>query len=149
MTNETLIKLWSESWASGIWVAPWEKAVAGLTPHMAAWRPAPDRHSIWEIVNHVCIWREYTLSKIDPSRPGPKREEMEHRNFEPARAINELDWDATVARLRETHVAIEGAMKAMVNEVAQERLPHHLGHDCYHLGQIMYVRAMLGMKPIE
>ena len=30
-----------------------------------------------------------------------------------------------------------------------ERIAYFLPHDCYHMGQIMYVRAWLGMKVIE
>ena len=29
------------------------------------------------------------------------------------------------------------------------RLLYHLAHDSYHIGQIMYLRAMLGLPPIE
>lgn len=30
-----------------------------------------------------------------------------------------------------------------------DRLQYHLFHNSYHLGQIMYLRAMQGLKPIE
>ena len=74
MDRRTLLKLWDESWDQGIWIAPWSKAVRGLSPRQAALHPAAGRHSIWQIVNHVCIWREYTLTKLD-GRPGPARGE--------------------------------------------------------------------------
>jgi hypothetical protein len=57
-------------------VAPDSKVVQDLTPARAAWTPAPGRNSIWQIVNHVCGWREYTLSKFD-GRPGPTRKDLE------------------------------------------------------------------------
>ncbi|RJP36029.1 MAG: DinB family protein [Phycisphaerales bacterium] len=73
VNQNILSKLWDESLTDGIWIAPWGKALDSLTPAQAAWTPAPDRHSIRQIVNHVCIWRETTLSRFD-GRPGPSRE---------------------------------------------------------------------------
>ena len=68
MDRQLLLRLWDASWNEGIWIAPWSKAVGALTPQQAAWAPSPGRHSIWEIVNHVCIWREHSLSRFDGRR---------------------------------------------------------------------------------
>lgn len=146
MEQDILTRLWDESWADGIWIAPWDKALGGLTPAQAAWTPAPGRHSIWQIVNHVCIWREATLSKLD-GRPGPSREELERTNFAGPLTPDRATWDQTRARLRATHDEIRKAIA--LPDAPMDRLPYHLGHDCYHLGQIMYLRAMQGLPPIE
>ena len=82
-----------------------------LSPEQAAWSPAPGRHSIWQSVNHVCIWREFTLTKID-GRPGPAREDMEPRNFESPATIDTAAWAATIARLRRTHEDCRDAIAA-------------------------------------
>lgn len=146
MDRAALLKLWDQSWDEGIWVAPWSKAVAGLSARRAAWRPRAGRHSIWEIVNHVSVWREYTLMKLGRRR-GPKREEMAGLNFVMPEKPTGAAWRASVRRLRRTHREVRAAIAD--RRAPLERLRYHLGHDCYHLGQIMYLRAMQGMKPIE
>jgi uncharacterized damage-inducible protein DinB len=152
-----LARLWEESWGVGIWCAPWEKAVAGLAPEQAAWAPGIGRHSIWQNVAHVCVWREFTLTKVD-GRPGPRREEMDGLNFAQPEAVNLEAWKTLVARLRRTHQDIGAALSNVGSTSpgriepgsdAAERLAYHLGHDMYHLGQIMQLRAALGMAPIE
>lgn len=153
MNNPSLLRLWDESWSDGIWIAAWSKAVDGLTPEQAAWQPAPSRHSIWQIVSHVCIWREYTLTKLD-GRAGPKREEMTPRNFEAPASVTPAAWAATCARLKKSHDDLRAFIAAAPNGPSEsggpgERPAYHLGHDCYHLGQIMYLRAMQGLGVIE
>src|SRR5688500_2523546 len=32
-------------------------AIRGVTPPRAAWRPAPGRHNIWELVVHAAYWK--------------------------------------------------------------------------------------------
>ncbi len=146
MDRALLLKLWDESWDAGIWIAPWSKAVADLTPAQAAWTPGPGRHSIWQNVNHVCIWREYTLTRVD-GRPGPTREQTERDNFTQPASPSADGWQKSLQRLRASHLAIREAIAAPVNSL--ERLPYHLGHDCYHLGQIMLLRGMQGLPVIE
>lgn len=43
-------------WHGALW-----PHVADLTAEQALWRPAPDRHCIWEIVRHVNFWRHWLL----------------------------------------------------------------------------------------
>ncbi len=146
MERALLVKLWEASWTEGIWIAPWSKAVGGLSLPQTAWSPAPGRHCIWQIVNHVCIWREHTLSQLDV-RKGPSREDLERDNFAMPASKSEASWQATIDRLRRTHNDIREAIARPDSSL--ERLPYHLGHDCYHLGQIMYLRALQGLAPIE
>src|SRR6185503_1766140 len=100
--REFLLKLWDESWTDGIWIAPWSKAVETLTPAQAAWRPAPERHCIWQLVNHVCMWREYTLAKLE-GRATPTREDVERGNFAMPASATDEEWRKSLARLRATH----------------------------------------------
>ncbi len=48
-------------------------AVAGLTAEQAAWKPGPERHSIWQIVRHVIRWKESVLAAVEGT-PRPYRE---------------------------------------------------------------------------
>jgi hypothetical protein len=146
MDRTTLLKLWDESWTDGLWAAPWSKATAGVTPQQAAWKPAPDRHSIWQNVNHVSAWRELTLTRVD-GRPGPRREDMDALNFAEPAAPTEAAWRDACARLKRTHDDCRAVIASPSGDIS--RLLYHLPHDMYHLGQIMQLRALQGLAPIE
>jgi len=47
------------------WQPPLGKVVQGLNAQQAAWRPAPERHSIWQIVRHVTHWKKSVLQAWD------------------------------------------------------------------------------------
>ena len=39
-------------------------SLQGLTAAQAAWKPSPDRNSVWEIINHIALWKEYFASRL-------------------------------------------------------------------------------------
>lgn len=146
MDRSTMLKVWEDSWTEGSGVAPWSKAVADMTPEQAAWRPGDGRHSIWQNVNHVSIWREYVIGKSN-GRGGLSREAVYARNFEEPPAVTAEAWREAVERMRRSHEGMRGVIES--DAVPIEHVIGHFGHDCYHLGQIMQLRAMQGMGPIE
>jgi hypothetical protein len=145
MERDTLLKMWQQAVTDGLWHAPWSKAVDGLTPAQAAWKPGPDRHSIWQLVHHIIFWREVTLRTIDGSKPAT--EEVDRRNWAEPPVVTASALREAVERFAETHGHIRQA-------ISDGRLPADkvyclLAHDSYHVGQIMYVRAMQGLPAIE
>jgi uncharacterized damage-inducible protein DinB len=146
MDRTLLLKLWDETWDKGGPFTPWTRAVADLTPAQADWSPGPGRHSIWQNINHVCAWREYILTKID-GRPGPSREDMAALNFAPPPAPTHEEWRKTLDRLRRTHEDC----RAVIADPARDsdRLAEFLLHDSYHLGQVMLLRALQGLPPVD
>lgn len=145
MSREILHDLWTRWWDHDIWITPWSKAIAGLTPEQAAWKPQRDRHSIWQNVTHVIFWREYTLSVV-AGRPKPSSTEVDVGNFaEPPRS-DAASWRDTSSRLKDSHDRIAAALADPRTNL--ERIKHHLAHDAYHLGQIMHLRALQGLTPV-
>lgn len=144
MDNAALLKLWNDAWDKGGWVTTWEKAI-DITHDQAAWKPHPARHCIWQNINHICIWREYTLAKIQ-NLPSPTHAETEAQNFAMPKQPTPAAWDETRARLKRTHEAI-AALLSQGNPT--DRLIHHAVHDAYHLGQIMLLRGMQGIPHVE
>jgi hypothetical protein len=148
MDRETLRTLWNEAMTEGLWYAPWRKALEGLSARQAAWKPGPQRHSIWQLVNHVVFWQDYTLRAARGQKPTREEfaRERERRNWEEPAEITEPAWADARARF-------DGSYRAMVELVntsdALERPMYHLLHESYHFGQIMYLRAMQGLDPIE
>jgi DinB superfamily len=51
------------------WQPSLAMAVRGLTAAQAAWRPGPNRHSIWQIVRHVTRWKQATLAAWRGAQP--------------------------------------------------------------------------------
>lgn len=148
MERETLKKLWDEAWTEGLWYAPWRKAIDDLTAQQAAWKPDPRRHSIWQLVNHIVFWQDYTLRAARGQKPTREEfaSEREWRNWEEPAEVTEPAWAGVRARFDQSY-------RAMVDLVSTgdelDRPLYHLLHESYHFGQIMYLRGMLGLEPIE
>ena len=146
MDRELLVKWWGESWNEGLWAAAWGKAIDGLTAKQAATQPAPGRKSIWQIVNHMIFWRENHLAQL-AGKPKATEAEVAKRNWEEPAEVTDAAWKATRERFEKTQKELGAAMRDPKTSI--ERIAYFLPHDCYHMGQINYVRAWLGLKAIE
>ncbi len=143
--RESLITMWTEAWEEGLWAAAWSAAIEGLTPQQAAWKPQPGRHSTWQIVNHLLFWREYSFRVLVGDRP--VQVEVDRRNWEEPTEVNPAVWEETRRRFAESQEEILRTLRG--EETRLNRFLYHLPHDNYHIGQIMYLRAMQGLEPIE
>lgn len=148
LSNHDIARWWDDCWTSETEMAPWSKAVAGLTHEQAAWKPPGGHHSIWEIVLHISFWREFELRKLD----GEARDDAEiaRRNWSEPQEVNEAAWDGTggaVERLAELQTQVKAGMEE--SEKKAEELRCLLLHDAYHMGQIMHLRALQGLKALD
>jgi len=143
---------WMDAWEAGLWAAAWKKSLDGLTAAQAAWRPpsAPgvtgDRHSIWQLVLHMTFWRESWLRRIGTGQK-PTPEEIAAGNFPVVTDQGDEAWAAALTRFAGTQSAVAAAMREAAP--GSDALLYFLPHDSYHFGQINYLRAMLGLRPIE
>ena len=148
MEREQLQKMWQEAWSDGLWYTPWGKAVEDLSPEQAAWKPMPGRHSIWQLVNHIVFWQDYTLRSARAEKPDKDAfaREVERRNWEEPSQVSASSWAETKRRFRESYEQ----MIALVHRAEKlDRPLYHLLHESYHVGQIMYLRALQGLPPVE
>ena len=149
MDRESLLTLWDQWWDGDIWIAPWARALDGLTAGQAAWQPAgrdgSPRHSIWQNVTHILVWRGVTFDML-AGRPRPADADLDARNFAPPAEVTEPAWAAAREALADSHRRV----RALIADpaVPLDRPRHHLAHDAYHLGQIMYIRALLGLPAV-
>lgn len=143
-SRQHLVRWMDEAWESGLWAAPWKRALEGISAQQAAWRPGPGRNCIWEIVNHICFWREHQLRKL--AGQDVSKQEVEQRNFEMPPAVTEDAWRDAEARFERTHRQFRAALADDTKDL--KPLEYLIPHDSYHIGQIMTLRAMQGMKPI-
>jgi hypothetical protein len=58
LVNQLEYTFEKEGWQPPLWLA-----VQGLTAEQAAWKPSPERHSIWQIVRHVVCWKRGVLQE--------------------------------------------------------------------------------------
>jgi len=145
MTRDDFLKMWRDSWDGEGWFASWKKGLAKATASHALWKPSPQRHSIWQNVNHVIFWRNHTLAVIE-GRTKPSKEEVERSNFAEPAEQSEAAWNKTLAELEKSHRDIEAAIVDPSKPL--DRIKYHLVHDAYHMGQIQQLLAMQGMSPV-
>lgn len=148
--------LYDEDWQ---WQPPLSGALRGLTAAQAAWKPAPSRHSIWQIVRHLILWKRGVLNAWDGDPPDG--EHLAAADWHEA-AGTEAGWERdrrTLLELSEQFLTRSRALddaglfrqiawyKGGPSQPLAMRLVRTTTHDIYHAGQIMYVRALQGIPP--
>jgi len=123
-----------------------------VTPEAAAWRPAPDRHSIAEIVLHAAYWKYVVRRKLHGLKRGSFPIKGSNWFPVPARLSTE-QWAGMIRLLEEEHRRLREAVAAFPLE-SLHRNPHGSKlthavliegiacHDVYHAGQIQVLRAL-------
>jgi hypothetical protein len=146
MDRAPLASWWDDAWKEGLWAAPWGRAIADLSPAQASWKPAPGRHSIWQIVTHIIFWRESELGLL-AGKPRPRPERIAAEQFAEPSEPTDAAWAATRERLADSQRRLSEAFRDPSSDL--KRASYLLPHDCYHFGQVCYIRALQGLPPIE
>ncbi len=128
------------------------RAVAGLTPKQALWRPGPGRHSIWELVLHAAFWKHVVRHRVLGEKP--PRFPRSPRNYPrlPARC-DAAAWRADIALMKREHALMLETVRALRParlEAAVGKSRWRVGelilgiaaHDLYHTGQIQLLKAL-------
>jgi uncharacterized damage-inducible protein DinB len=150
MNRDTLAEWWDEAFHEGVWWAPWRQAIEGLTAEQAAWSPAPGRHSIWQLCNHMIFWHEYFVHRNEGGAPVTE-DELERLSWQDPADTDEEAWRATRERFAATHARVRAALATRDTPPPKPQLDlrYLLFHDSYHIGQVMYIRALLGLEALE
>jgi hypothetical protein len=137
-------------WYGGASVAG---CLRGITPEQAVWRPAPKRHSIWELTLHLAYWKYAVRRNLEslPKGTFPRSPSNWPAVPKPADAGN---WKADRGLLRSEHELLVEAVRAFsprrLDEVAPgsgsyrfvDLLFGVVGHDLYHVGQIQLLKRL-------
>jgi uncharacterized damage-inducible protein DinB len=138
------------------WQPPLAEAVKDLTAGQAAWKPGPERHSIWQIVRHITLWTQGVLEAWDGHPPDMKA--IEARDWGEATG-DDAAWQADVRALHDVTAKIKARVEASDEAFLEGKMPSYQGvrdqtavlrllamatHDVYHAGQIRYIRALQG-----
>ena len=130
-------------------------SVQDLTAAQAAWAPAPERNSIWRIVDHVALWKEEGARRLaaQPSRPAGWAKAHDWQRVD---QVSEERWRTAVQRLISAHGTMRSSLAAMSDDDLRSPAPGSsvpqlatvrglIAHDSYHCGQICYLRALQGV----
>jgi len=127
-------------------------SIRGMTPQQAAWRPAPQRHNIWEHLVHAAYWKYAVWRRLTGQEKGSfplKGSDWFPRPEEETAAALGRD----VRLLKEQHEALLTAVRAFP-EKRLDQTPRGgtvlfknliLGvaaHDLYHTGQIQLLKRL-------
>ena len=137
-------------------------SLRGVTEVEAAWRPAPGRHSIWELVLHIAYWKYAVRRRLvgGPSGSFPRSPSNWPSAPDPADA---KAWKADRALLRDEHAlvveAIRGFDPALYDETAPggtagsgssvtfgDLIMGVVMHDTYHTGQIQVLKRLYASR---
>jgi len=123
-----------------------------VTPGQAAWRPARDRHNIWEIAVHAAYWKYTAWRRLTGATRGSfpvKGSNWFKRPIERSDAA----WRADLALLDEMHRVLRDAVGRLPAS-ALSRTPKGskvsnfvllsgvAAHDLYHAGQIQLLKRL-------
>ena len=123
-----------------------------VTAAEAAWRPAPDRHSIWELTVHAAYWKYIGLRRLTGAKKGSFP--LKGSNwFTRGENLTEQAWRDDIALLDATHRELRAAVELLTprdlarvpasSKVSNFALLSGVAaHDLYHAGQIQLLKRL-------
>ena len=132
-------------------------ALRGLSPEVAAWRPYPDRHSIWALALHVAYWNYAVRRRITEEERGGFPRAPSNFPSVPSKATKAA-WKEDRRLVKEQHDLLVGALTGF----DPSRLDEYAGvdtkttyadlitgvvlHDTYHAGQIVMLKRLAASR---
>ena len=127
-------------------------SLRGVSAAQAAWRPAPERHNIWELAVHAAYWKYSVTRRIRGDRKGsfplPGSDW-----FARPEELSEAAWKADLGLLGRIHRELREAVAALA-EADLDSIPAGSKfsfselitgvsfHDIYHAGQIQLLKRL-------
>jgi hypothetical protein len=157
---DLLLRLLDEAYSRKAWHGPnLRGAIRGLDPRVAAWRPAPGRHSIWEIVVHCAYWKYAVRRRILGEERGAFPLKGSNWFARPATASSQA-WRDDIALLEDLHrrlrTVVAGLSPRDLEKIPRgSRVPNLAvlcgiaAHDVYHAGQIQLLKRLAKARPEE
>lgn len=133
-------------------------SIRGIAADAAAWRPAADRHNIWEIVVHAAYWKYIVRRRLRGEKRGSFPSKGSNWFVRPAGPeSSEKAWKADAKLLAEMHHRLRETIAGLSsrelyhtpNGSKYNNLAMITGiasHDLYHAGQIQLLKRLRGKK---
>lgn len=129
-------------------------SIRGLTAAEVAWRPAGQRHNIWEIVVHAAYWKYVVRRRFRPEARGsfPFKGSNWFTRPMDGEATDSL-WKADVKVLVDLHKSLREEIARLSSSVLLNKpdgskvtnleiLSGIAAHDLYHAGQIQLLKRL-------
>lgn len=127
-------------------------SIRGISPDLAAWRPAPGRHNIWELVVHAAYWKYVAWRRLTGAKRGSFALDGSNWMSRPVQATASA-WRADLEILEQTHRTLRDAAAAVSSSDLRKRAPTGTAtiqalltgvaaHDLYHAGQIQLLKRL-------
>lgn len=145
--SELILRLLDEAYEKRTWHGPnLKQSLRGISAKQAAWRPAPNRHNIWEFTLHAAYWKYAVRRRIEGGKRGSFA--LKGSNFfERPTVLTEAAWSADRDLLAQEHRALRATVaRALETGHAEKWLATIYGvafHDIYHAGQIRLLRRLM------
>ena len=150
---EVLLRMIDQAWDGESWHGQnLRGAIRRVSAEEAAWRPAPRRHNIHELVVHAAYWKYISLQRLTGAQKGtfPKKGS---NWFVRKAGLDPKIWKSDVALLVETHAALRAAIAALAPGELRRVMPGAkwncldtvtgvAAHDLYHTGQIQLIKKL-------
>ncbi|HMD84341.1 MAG TPA: DinB family protein [Terriglobia bacterium] len=150
--DSLLLDILDQGFERKAWHGPnLRQSLRGVSAKMAAWRPAPERHNIWEIAIHAAYWKYRVRRGMRGDNRGSFA--LEGSNwFKRPMELSQKAWRADLALLETEHRKLRQAIVEFL-EGKTQKVPARLlfgiaFHDVYHAGQIGLLRRLYGGKII-
>jgi len=127
-------------------------SLRGVEAATAAWRPAPGRHNIWEIVVHAAYWKYILRRRLLGEKRGSFP--LKGSNWFPRPVPGTASsWEADIALLEQAHRTMCAAVAGLPGDDLDVRPPGSkvsnreliagiAAHDVYHAGQIQLLKRL-------
>lgn len=142
-------------------------SLRGVSPRQRAWRPAPGRHNIWELVVHAAYWKYAAWRRLAGARRGsfplagsnfltrPDPGLEQSGTARAGQAALQRAWHTDVELLEQTHQTLRAAAAALPAQeldrpsaqsgvTKRALLTGVAAHDLYHAGQIQLLKRLGG-----
>ncbi len=129
-------------------------SIRGLKAREAAWRPEPNRHSIWEIVLHTAYWKYVVRRRFLAEARGSFPLKGSNWFVRPTeKKTAHTEWESDVKLLVEVHRGMRAAISGLRDADLKRRPPGSkvsnltlitgiASHDLYHAGQIQLLKRL-------
>ena len=156
-----LLSLLDESYRKSAWQGPNLKgSLRGVDASQAAWRPAPGRHNVWELVVHAAYWKYAVRRMLTGEKKGGfalKGSNWFVRPVPERAAAKDAAWRDDLALLESEHRSLRGAVAGLRDSDLRRRPPGSkrttdalvygvASHDVYHTGQIQVLKRLWGHR---
>lgn len=151
---QLLLQLIDEAYEKRAWQGTnLRGSLRGVTAQEAAWRPAPDRHNIWEIMVHTAYWKYIIRRRLLGEKKGSFPLKGSNWIKRPI-VLSENAWREDVRMLSEVHRSMREAIvllqpsdlhrKPAGSKYTNSFIISGIAcHDVYHTGQIQLLKRFM------